>query len=380
MIKHSVRLDSISEYYFSKKLREVRSLIDKGKDIINLGIGSPDLLPPKSSIKSMTNALNQENAHKYQSYNGIKKYRDEISNFYNSYFDVQLDSEHEIIPLIGSKEGIFHISMSFLEKNDKVLVPNPGYPTYSSISNLLGNEIIYYDLTEKNNWLPNIEELNNLDLSDVKIMWINYPHMPTGSNATISFFEELINFAKTNNILLINDNPYSFILNDNPISLMNVNGAKEVCIELNSLSKSFNMAGWRLGFAVGNKSFISNILKVKSNIDSGMFYPLQIGAISALNQSKDWFTSLNNIYSERRILVWDLADKLGCTYSKNTSGMFVWAKISQEINSIDYINNLLTKYGIFVAPGSIFGSNGEGYIRLSLCSSKKNIIKAIERL
>ncbi len=380
MIKHSVRLDSISEYYFSKKLREVRSLIDKGKDIINLGIGSPDLLPPKSSIKSMTNALNQENAHKYQSYNGIKKYRDEISNFYNSYFDVQLDSEHEIIPLIGSKEGIFHISMSFLEKNDKVLVPNPGYPTYSSISNLLGNEIIYYDLTEKNNWLPNIEELNNLDLSDVKIMWINYPHMPTGSNATISFFEELINFAKTNNILLINDNPYSFILNDNPISLMNVNGAKEVCIELNSLSKSFNMAGWRLGFAVGNKSFITNILKVKSNIDSGMFYPLQIGAISALNQSKDWFTSLNNIYSERRILVWDLADKLGCTYSKNTSGMFVWAKINQEINSIDYINNLLTKYGIFVAPGSIFGSNGEGYIRLSLCSSKKNIIKAIERL
>ena len=380
MIKHSVRLDSISEYYFSKKLREVRSLIDKGKDIINLGIGSPDLLPPKSSIKSMTNALNQENAHKYQSYNGIKKYRDEISNFYNSYFDVQLDSEHEIIPLIGSKEGIFHISMSFLEKNDKVLVPNPGYPTYSSISNLLGNEIIYYDLTEKNNWLPNIEELNNLDLSDVKIMWINYPHMPTGSNATISFFEELINFAKTNNILLINDNPYSFILNDNPISLMNVNGAKEVCIELNSLSKSFNMAGWRLGFAVGNKSFITNILKVKSNIDSGMFYPLQIGAISALNQSKDWFTSLNNIYSERRILVWDLADKLGCTYSKNTSGMFVWAKISQDINSIDYIDNLLTKYGIFVAPGSIFGSNGEGYIRLSLCSSKKNIIKAIERL
>ena len=380
MIKHSVRLDSISEYYFSKKLREVRSLIDKGKDIINLGIGSPDLLPPKSSIKSMTNALNQENAHKYQSYNGIKKYRDEISNFYNSYFDVQLNSEHEIIPLIGSKEGIFHISMSFLEKNDKVLVPNPGYPTYSSISNLLGNEIIYYDLTEKNNWLPNIEELNNLDLSDVKIMWINYPHMPTGSNATISFFEELINFAKTNNILLINDNPYSFILNDNPISLMNVNGAMEVCIELNSLSKSFNMAGWRLGFAVGNKSFISNILKVKSNIDSGMFYPLQIGAISALNQSKDWFTSLNNIYSERRILVWDLADKLGCTYSKNTSGMFVWAKISQDINSIDYIDNLLTKYGIFVAPGSIFGSNGEGYIRLSLCSSKKNIIKAIERL
>ena len=380
MIKHSVRLDSISEYYFSKKLREVRTLIDKGKDIINLGIGSPDLLPPKSSIKSMTNALNQENAHKYQSYNGIKKYRDEISNFYNSYFDVQLDSEHEIIPLIGSKEGIFHISMSFLEKNDKVLVPNPGYPTYSSISNLLGNEIIYYDLTEKNNWLPNIEELNNLDLSDVKIMWINYPHMPTGSNATISFFEELINFAKTNNILLINDNPYSFILNDNPISLMNVNGAMEVCIELNSLSKSFNMAGWRLGFAVGNKSFISNILKVKSNIDSGMFYPLQIGAISALNQSKDWFTSLNNIYSERRILVWDLADKLGCTYSKNTSGMFVWAKISQDINSIDYIDNLLTKYGIFVAPGSIFGSNGEGYIRISLCSSKKNIIKAIERL
>ena len=380
MIKPSNRLNRISEYYFSKKLREVRELIDQGKDVINLGIGSPDLKPPKLSIKNLINALDDKNAHKYQSYNGIKIFREEISGFYKSHFDVNLNPENEILPLMGSKEGIFHISMSFLDKNDKVLVPNPGYPTYSAIANLLGNDIIYYNLTEENNWLPNLDELSKLDLSNVKIMWINYPHMPTGANASISFFEELIAFAKTNNILLINDNPYSFILNDNPISLLNIKGAKETCIELNSLSKSFNMAGWRIGFALSNKSFISNLLKVKSNMDSGMFYPLQVGAISALNQSNDWLLSLNNIYTTRRKLVWKLADKLGCSYSKSSSGLFVWAKINKKINSIDFIDNLLEKHQIFVTPGSIFGSNGEGYIRLSLCSNEQEIIKAIERL
>ena len=380
MIKPSNRLNRISEYYFSKKLREVRELIDQGKDVINLGIGSPDLKPPKLSIKNLINALDDKNAHKYQSYNGIKIFREEISGFYKSHFDINLNPENEILPLMGSKEGIFHISMSFLDKNDKVLIPNPGYPTYSAIANLLGNDIIYYNLTEQNNWLPNLDELSKLDLSNVKIMWINYPHMPTGANASISFFEELIGFAKTNNILLINDNPYSFILNDNPISLLNIKGAKETCIELNSLSKSFNMAGWRIGFALSNKSFISNLLKVKSNMDSGMFYPLQVGAISALNQSNDWLLSLNNIYTTRRKLVWKLADKLGCSYSKSASGLFVWAKINQKINSIDFIDNLLEKHQIFVTPGSIFGSNGEGYIRLSLCSNEQEIIKAIERL
>ncbi len=380
MIKPSNRLNRISEYYFSTKLREVRELIDQGKDVINLGIGSPDLKPPKLSIKNLIYALDEKNAHKYQSYNGIKSFREEISGFYKSYFDVNLNPENEILPLMGSKEGIFHVSMSFLDKNDKVLVPNPGYPTYSAIANLLGNDIIYYNLREKNNWLPNLDELSKLDLSNVKIMWINYPHMPTGANASISFFEELISFAKTNNILLINDNPYSFILNDDPISLLNIKGAKETCIELNSLSKSFNMAGWRIGFAISNKSFISNLLKVKSNMDSGMFYPLQVGAISALNQSNDWLLSLNNIYTSRRKLVWKLADKLGCSYSKNSSGLFVWAKINQNINSIDFINNLLEKHQIFVTPGSIFGSKGEGYIRLSLCSNEQEIIKAIERL
>ena len=380
MIKPSNRLNRISEYYFSKKLREVKELIDHGKDVINLGIGSPDLKPPNLSIKNLINALDEKNAHKYQSYNGIKIFREEISGFYKSHFDVNLNPENEILPLMGSKEGIFHISMSFLDKNDKVLIPNPGYPTYSAIANLLGNDIIYYNLTEQNNWLPNLDELSKLDLSNVKIMWINYPHMPTGANASISFLEELIGFAKTNNILLINDNPYSFILNDNPISLLNIKGAKETCIELNSLSKSFNMAGWRIGFALSNKSFISNLLKVKSNMDSGMFYPLQVGAISALNQSNDWLLSLNNIYTKRRKLVWKLADKLGCSYSKSSSGLFVWAKINQKINSIDFIDNLLEKYQIFVTPGSIFGSNGEGYIRLSLCSKEQEIIKAIERL
>ena len=380
MIKHSERLDRITEYYFSKKLREVRSLMDQGQDIINLGIGSPDLKPPKSSLENLTKALNDKNANKYQSYNGIELFRREISNFYQSYFKVKLNPKNEILPLIGSKEGVFHISMSFLEKNDKVLVPNPGYPTYSSISNLLGNDIIYYDLSEKNNWLPNIKELSKIDLTDVKIMWINYPHMPTGANASISFFEELIDFAKRNQILLINDNPYSFILNDNPISLLSVKGAKETCIELNSLSKSFNMAGWRLGFAISNNKYISNILKVKSNIDSGMFYPLQIGAISALNQSSNWFLSQNKIYFERRILIWRLADKLNCTYSKNSSGLFVWAKIKKNMSSIDFVDDMLYNHQIFIAPGSIFGSNGEGYVRFSLCNSKQNIIKALNRL
>ena len=282
--------------------------------------------------------------------------------------------------MIGSKEGIFHISMSFLSEDDKVLIPNPGYPTYSSITKLIGNEIIYYDLNEKNNWLPDLKQLTKLDLSSVKIMWINYPHMPTGAVASHEYFSEIINFAKSNNILIVNDNPYSFILNDNPLSIMNVNGARDICIELNSLSKSFNMAGWRLGFAVANSEYISNILKVKSNVDSGMFFPLQMGAVSALSQSKNWFKNLNFEYSKRRKLVWELADKLNCDFSRSSSGMFVWAKIKSNKTSIDYVDSLLNEKGIFIAPGSIFGSNGEGYVRISLCNSETNIKKAILRL
>ena len=379
MIKFAERISSINEYYFSSKLREVKTLIDSGKEIINLGIGSPDLMPPISAIENLKSGLSVKNAHKYQSYNGIDRIRLEISRFYKFHYGVDLNYKTDILPLIGSKEGIFHISMAFLSKNDKVLIPNPGYPAYSSITKLIGNSVVYYNLSEKNNWLPDIDELNKHNLSEVKLMWINYPHMPSGSLASISYLKKLVDFAASNNILLVNDNPYSFILNKKPISIMNVEGAMECCIELNSLSKSFNMAGWRIGFAVGNKEYISNILKVKSNIDSGMFLPLQLGAVSALSESKEWFKSLNKEYQKRRELVWILADKLNCKFSKNTAGMFVWAKISSTNNSKKFVDKLLNEKNIFVAPGVIFGSNGEGYIRISLCNTIENIKKAIKK-
>ena len=379
MIKFAERISGINEYYFSSKLREVKTLIDSGKEIINLGIGSPDLMPPISAIENLKSGLSVKNAHKYQSYNGIDRIRLEISRFYKFHYGVDLNYKTDILPLIGSKEGIFHISMAFLSKSDKVLIPNPGYPAYSSITNLIGNSVVYYNLSEKNNWLPEINELNKHNLSEVKLMWINYPHMPSGSIASISYLKKLVDFAASNNILLVNDNPYSFILNKKPISIMNVEGAMEYCIELNSLSKSFNMAGWRIGFAVGNKEYISNILKVKSNIDSGMFLPLQLGAVSALSESKEWFKSLNKEYQKRRELVWILADKLNCKFSKNTAGMFVWAKISSTNNSKKFVDKLLNEKDIFVAPGVIFGSNGEGYIRISLCNTIENIKKAIKK-
>ena len=379
MIKFAERISGINEYYFSSKLREVKTLIDSGKEIINLGIGSPDLMPPISAIENLKSGLSVKNAHKYQSYNGIDRIRLQISRFYKFHYGVDLNYKTDILPLIGSKEGIFHISMAFLSKNDKVLIPNPGYPAYSSITKLIGNSVVYYNLSEKNNWLPEINELNKHNLSEVKLMWINYPHMPSGSLASISYLKKLVDFAASNNILLVNDNPYSFILNKKPISIMNVEGAMEYCIELNSLSKSFNMAGWRIGFAVGNKEYISNILKVKSNIDSGMFLPLQLGAVSALSESKEWFKSLNKEYQKRRELVWILADKLNCKFSKNTAGMFVWAKISSTNNSKKFVDKLLNEKDIFVAPGVIFGSNGEGYIRISLCNTIENIKKAIKK-
>ena len=380
MIENSKRLNNISEYYFSKKLREVKALIDEGKDIINLGIGSPDLLPPENSIKTVVKSLNQKNAHKYQGYSGIYQFREKISSFYKKYYEVDLDPNKNILPLIGSKEGIFHISMSFLNNEDSVLIPNPGYPAYKSITKLMGNKIIHYDLTEKNNWEPDFKKLRQLDLSKVKIMWVNYPNMPTGRTASVKLFEKIIEFGKENNILIVNDNPYSFILNNNPLSIMSSPYAMENCIELNSMSKIYNMAGWRVGFAIGNPTFISNILKVKSNIDSGMFYPIQMGAANALAQNKNWFEKLNLKYKQRRELVWELASKLGCTFSKDNVGMFVWAKINRSISSKEFVDNLLQKLGIFVAPGIIFGTNGEGYIRISLCNSITNIKKAISRL
>jgi LL-diaminopimelate aminotransferase len=374
------RLNAVEEYYFSTKLKEVNSLIKKGIPIINLGIGSPDLLPPSRAIEALQDSLKDQSANNYQSYIGLEELRISISKFYKRYFTVELDFNSEVLPLMGSKEGIMHISLAFLNIGDSVLIPNPGYPTYSSVTKLVQAKPIYYDLNHENNWLPNIQELEKLDLTNVKLMWLNYPHMPTGANCDISLYEELIVFARKHKILLVNDNPYSFILNDNPISIFNVKDSKNYCLELNSLSKTFNMSGWRVGMVMGNKQNISNILKVKSNMDSGMFYPIQKGAIAVLNSTNSWFEEINKTYNERRVLVRKLADCLNCTYDNLSSGMFVWAKINGNIKSKEFTDNLLYKHNIFITPGDIFGSNGEGYVRFSLCASKELLIKAINRL
>ncbi|MFT4575299.1 MAG: LL-diaminopimelate aminotransferase [Polaribacter sp.] len=379
MIKSAKRLDTVQEYYFSKKLREVRELAAAGKPIINMGIGSPDLQPPTKVIDAIQQSFNDADAHKYQSYQGLPALRNAISAFYKQKFNVATDPANEILPLMGSKEGIMHISMAFLNKGDQVLIPNPGYPTYTSVTKLLGAEPVFYELEEATNWQPNIEALEALDLSKVKIMWVNYPHMPTGTNALKETFEKLVAFGKKHQILLVNDNPYSFILNDKPLSILQVEGAKDIALELNSLSKTFNMAGWRVGMVLGNKKYINEILKVKSNMDSGMFYGIQKGAIEALHLSDDWFENQNKVYEERRNLVFQLADKLECAYDENSTGLFVWAKIPAGKTSEQVTDAILYDKDIFITPGTVFGSQGEGYIRFSLCVSKEIIKNAISR-
>ena len=380
MIKGSNRLNTVKEYYFSKKLREVAKLIQLGKPIINMGIGSPDLFPSKLVIDTLKNSLEYQGAHKYQSYQGLLELRKAISRFYFKFFDVQSNPVNEVLPLMGSKEGIMHISLAFLNPGDEVLIPNPGYPTYSSVTKLVEAKPIFYDLNKENNWFPDLLDLEKKDLSRVKIMWINYPHMPTGSSATINQFKDLIDFSKKHKILLINDNPYSFILNNDFVSLLSIRNAKENCMELNSLSKAFNLSGWRVGMLLGSKENISRVLKVKSNMDSGMFYGIQKGAIQALNLDHKWFDSLNVIYTKRRVLMWELASILKCEVDKSSKGLFVWAKLPVGINSSEqFINNILTEKNIFIAPGTIFGSNGEGYIRFSLCIDEEEIKEAIKR-
>jgi len=380
MIQPAKRLDTVQEYYFSHKLREVRALQLAGKPIINMGIGSPDLDPPKAVLEAMQNSLFDAGAHKYQSYQGLPELRKAVSNFYKEKYQVDANPEVEILPLMGSKEGIMHISMAFLNEGDGVLIPNPGYPTYTSVTNLLAAKPVFYNLSEDNDWQPNFEELEKLDLSNVKIMWVNYPHMPTGSNATLETFQKLIAFGKKHQILIINDNPYSFVLNDNPMSILSVVGAKEVALELNSLSKTFNMAGWRVGMVIGKASYLNEVLKVKSNMDSGMFYGIQKGAIKALEMSNDWFKEQNKIYEERRNLTWQLADKLGCTYEKDSTGLFVWAKIPEGKKSEEVTDAILYDKDIFITPGTVFGSQGEGYIRFSLCVTSEIVKEAIARI
>lgn len=380
MIEVAKRLHTVEEYYFSKKLREVGLLIANGKPVINLGIGSPDLQPPQKVVDAISNSLGDATAHKYQSYQGLPELREAMSSFYKEHFSVAVNAANEILPLMGSKEGIMHISMAYLNAGDEVLIPNPGYPTYQSVTKLVGAKIVTYDLDASTNWMPNIETLEQRDLSKVKLMWVNYPHMPTGATPTETVFEELVVFAKRHNILIVNDNPYSFVLNDNPTSILSVAGAKDVCLELNSLSKTFNMAGWRVGMLLGNSAHISNVLKVKSNMDSGMFYGIQKGAIEALKCSKMWFVTLNSVYKKRRDLVWQLAEALNCTYDKNATGMFVWAKLPAYLESEAFIDLVLKEHYIFITPGTIFGSQGEGYIRFSLCASEEIIEEAIARV
>jgi len=379
MITVANRLQTVQEYYFSRKLKEVNALITLGKPIINMGIGSPDLMPHSLVIEAIQKAVLEPKAHQYQSYQGLPELRKGFADFYQKNYGVNLNENTEVLPLIGSKEGIMHISMTFLNEGDGVLIPNPGYPTYQSVANLVGAKTLLYDLKEENNWQPDFDALENEDLTKVKLMWVCYPNMPTGANASLEVYQKLIDFGIKHQILIVNDNPYSFILNDNPISMLQIPNSKEIAIELNSLSKSHNLSGWRVGMVLGSAANIEAILKVKSNMDSGMFYGIQKGAIAALKLDKSWFTSLNQVYCERRELFYQLCDRLELVYDNNQVGMFVWAKLPDHQKSEDYIDKLLNEKHLFVTPGTIFGSNGEGYIRFSLCVEAEKIKEALNR-
>ena len=380
MIVAAKRLEQVQEYYFSQKLREVGKLLSEGKPILNMGIGSPDLKPAPRVIEAIQNSMGDSKAHQYQSYQGLPELRKAMADFYAKNFNVTVDFTSEIFPLLGSKEGIMHISLAFLNEGDAVLIPNPGYPTYVSVTELVGAKPFFYDLKAENNWEPDFEALEKQDLSKVKIMWMNYPNMPTGAAGSFQLFEKLVAFAKKHSIVLVNDNPYSFVLNDKPISILQIDGAKEVALELNSLSKTFNLSGWRVGMVLGDSELIEAVLKVKSNMDSGMFYGIQKGAVEALQLGADWFKDQNEIYKKRRILIFELAKKLGCIYDEKSVGMFVWAKLPEgSASAKEYVDKLLHEKNLFLAPGTIFGSNGEGYIRFSLCVDEALIKEALKR-
>jgi LL-diaminopimelate aminotransferase len=381
MIKIADRLQKVEEYYFSKKLEEIRQLRDKGYEVLNLGIGSPDLPPEQGVVDELVQSASSSQNHAYQSYRSSVELRESMSRYYYNTFSVKLDPQHEILPLLGSKEGIMYISMAFLNPQDTVLVPNPGYPAYSAIANLLGANVQTYDLVEENNWQPDFDALEAYDLEKVKMMWVNYPHMPTGTNAGEDLFQRLVSFAKEHDILLCNDNPYSQILNDHPVSILKFDPDLSHTIELNSLSKSFNMAGWRVGMVLGHKKYIDGILQAKSNVDSGMFLPIQHAAAKALQLDQDWHDGRNDIYETRRVLADKIVENLGCSIRPNQVGMFVWAKLPEEYQDAhQLVDDLLHNAHVFVTPGEIFGSNGKRYIRLSLCSDQMILEKALERI
>jgi len=377
----SHRLEGIGEYYFSSKLREIDELNKSGKQIINLGIGSPDLPPHPDVIQVLQNEASKDNVHAYQSYKGSPVLREAIAEWYQKYYAVSIAPATEVLPLLGSKEGIMHICMTYLNEGDQVLIPNPGYPTYTSAVKLAGGTPLYYELTADNHWAPDFENLEKSDLSKVKLMWVNYPHMPTGQMPSKLLFEKIVAFAKKHQILICHDNPYSFILNETPMSLLSIEGSKEVVIELNSLSKSQNMAGWRVGMLIAAEERINEILRFKSNMDSGMFLPVQLAAAKALSLDQTWYESVNKIYQARREKVFELLDVLNCVYSKEQVGMFVWAKIpSQYKDGYALSDKVLYDANVFITPGGIFGSAGNGYIRVSLCGSIEKFSEAIKRI
>lgn len=382
IIETADRLKTTKEYYFSVKLQEVRELMAQGKDIINIAIGNPDMAPSQSTIDELNKQSNNPANHGYQAYRSIPELRKSISEWTEKTYGVSLDINNEILPLIGSKEGITHISLAFLNPGDVVLAPELGYPAYSAVTEMVGGQVVKYSMIETENWKPDLKALQHTDLSKVKIMWINYPNMPTGARADRKVFEEIIEFATKNNILICHDNPYSLVLNEGkPLSLLSVNGAKEVALELNSMSKSHNMAGWRIGWISGHKSYIDAVLKVKSNVDSGMFKPMQLAAIEAFNNSDDWHKQRNQEYKNRRELVYEILDLLSCNYDRSQTGMFIWAKVSPEIGSSEKLSDyLLYQKNIFVTPGFVFGEKGNQYIRVSLCVKPENLKKVINRL
>lgn len=376
------RLNTVNEYYFSIKLKEVAEMNAQGKNVISLGIGSPDLPPSDETVEELACAAAKPNVHGYQPHVGVPELRKAFADFYKNIYNVDLDPAKEIQPLMGSKEGILHISLAFLNPGDKVLVPNPGYPTYTSVSKMVGAEIIAYDLDENNNWQPDFEALEKLDLDGVKLMWINYPNMPTGANGSLELFHKIVDFGQRHGIVIVHDNPYSLILNDNPISILEVEGAKDICIELNSMSKSHNMPGWRIGMMASNPQFVQWVLKVLSNIESGMFKAMQMAAVKALSNSKEWHRRNNiELYAKRREYAEAIMSQLGCTFDKNQVGMFLWGRIPESWASSEKLaDKVLYEARVFLTPGFIFGSRGERYIRISLCCNEEMLKEALERI
>ncbi len=375
------RLSGVNEYYFSKKLKEVAQMNAEGKNVISLGIGSPDMPPSDEAIRTLCEQAHDPNGHGYMPYVGIPELRKGFADWYRRWYGVELNPATEIQPLIGSKEGILHVTLAFVNPGEQVLVPNPGYPTYTSLSKILGAEVINYNLKEENGWMPDFEELEQMDLSRVKLMWTNYPNMPTGANATMEMYQQLVEFARRNNIVIVNDNPYSFILNDTPLSILAVPGAKDCCIEFNSMSKSHNMPGWRIAMLASNAEFVQWILKVKSNIDSGMYRAMQLAAAKALEADIDWYEGNNHNYRNRRRLAGEIMNALGCTYDEKQVGMFLWGKIPDSCADVEVLTErVLHEARVFITPGFIFGSNGARFIRISLCCKDAQLEEALKRI